>query len=161
MPTIVIPLPTGPTKRHLVELAYGNLGVAGYEFALTPEEVTDALSRLDALMYEWPYNKLGWVHRPPGEGEPDEQSGIPDEVTNAVAAGLALRIAAPLGRDLPAASRANLAVAVSTLYAYTASIPRGQRETNTIAGAGSEHTLAGPFLRETFETENPPPPPGP
>jgi hypothetical protein len=40
----------GPTKRQIVELAFGDIGSAGYEFGRTPEEVTDALLRMNALM---------------------------------------------------------------------------------------------------------------
>jgi hypothetical protein len=35
----------GPPKRQIIELAFGDIGSAGYEFGRTPEEVNDALLR--------------------------------------------------------------------------------------------------------------------
>lgn len=148
---ITIPVPSGPPKRRLVELAFGDLAMAGYELGRTAEEVNDALDRLDALMREWPFNKLGYIHRPYGEGEPDELSGIPDETTNAVSAALALRLAAAMGATLPPEAKANLTRAMSTLYALKASIPTMPLSRHTPAGAGS----GAYFLDETYDDVNP------
>jgi hypothetical protein len=87
----------GPPKRQLIELALGEIGSAGYEFGRTPEEVADALLRLNALMREWPYNQLGYQQPDYGLGDPNDASGIPFEAMNGVAAALALRIAPVMG----------------------------------------------------------------
>jgi hypothetical protein len=60
----------GPPKRQLIELAFGEIGSAGYEFGRTPEEVTDALTRLNALMYQWPWNQLGYIQPTTGLASP-------------------------------------------------------------------------------------------
>lgn len=156
MPTITIPLPSGPSKRRIVELAFGQLTMAGYEFGRTPEEVNDALDQLDALMYEWPYSKLGYIHKPAGEGEPDELSNIPFETLTAVAAGLALSLAGAMGRTMPAEARARLSAATAKLYSYTASIPTMPVARNTPRGAGNGHFQQSPFIDETYEDVNPP-----
>jgi hypothetical protein len=107
----------GPPKRQLIELAFGEIGSAGYEFGRTPEEVTDALTRLNALMYEWPWNQLGYIQPDYGIGEPDDPSGIKFEAMNAVAAALAARIAPMMGATLSPEAKANLAIAMSKVYA--------------------------------------------
>lgn len=152
---ITIPLASGPPKRRIIELAFGDLAMAGYEFGRSAEEVNDALDRLEALMHEWPFNRLGYVHRSYGDGEPDELSGIPFETMNAVSAALALRLAAAMGATLSAEAKANLARAMSTLYGYTASVPTMPLARHTPRGAGSEHALSDYFFNETYESENP------
>ena len=155
MTAITIPVPSGPPKRRIVELAFGDLSIAGYEFGRTPEEVNDAIDRLDAMMYEWPYSSLGYVHKPYGEGEPDELSGIPFETMSAVASGLALSLAGAMGKEMPAESRARLAMSMARLHAYAATIPTMPLARHTPRGAGSEHSLIGPFIDETYESVNP------
>jgi hypothetical protein len=128
----------GPPKRQLIELAFGEIGSAGYEFGRTPEEVTDALTRLNSLMRQWPWNTLGYIQPDYGIGEPDDSSGISFEAMNAVSAALALRIAPVMGASLSQETRANLATAMSSVYALTATVPTMPFAKHTPRGAGSE-----------------------
>lgn len=153
---IVIPLAGGKPKRTLIELAFGDLAMAGYEFGRTPEEVTDALMRLNALMLEWPWSKLGFVQPAYGIGDADELSGIPDDMTNAVGAALALRLAAAMGATLPPEARANLARSMSYVYGQQASIPQMPIAPSTPRGAGAERRRRSPFIEETYIDVNPP-----
>jgi hypothetical protein len=158
--TITLTLSTdGPPKRQIIELAFGEIGSAGYEFGRTPEEVADALLRLNALCREWPYNALGYAQPDYGLGSPDDASGISFEALNGVSAALALRIAPVMGATLSAEAKANLATAVSKLYALTATIPTMPMAKNTPRGMGSEHLtdfgVAAPFISESYDDVNP------
>jgi hypothetical protein len=142
----------GPPKRQLIELAFGEIGSAGYEFGRTAEEVNDALMRLNSLMREWPWNALGYQQPSYGVGEPDDASGINYEAMNGVVAALALRIAPVMGATLSPESRANLATAISKVYALTATIPTMPVAKNAPRGLGTEHQvgigLFSPFIEE-------------
>jgi hypothetical protein len=153
---ITIPLSSdGPPKRQLIELAFGEIGSAGYEFGRTPEEVTDALTRLNALMYQWPWNQLGYIQPDYGVGEPDNPSGIKFEAMNAVAAALAARIAPAMGASLSPEAKANLAIAMSSVYALVATVPSMPMDRHTPRGLGSEHRYgigySSPFIEETAD----------
>ena len=155
MPITIQTATDGPPKRQLIELAFGEIGSAGYEFGRTPEEVTDALLRLNALMREWPWNLLNYVQPSYGVGEPDDASGISYEAMNGVSAALALRIAPVMGATLSPESRANLSSAVSKIYAMTATIPSMPFAQHTPRGLGSEHRLgigySSPYIEETTD----------
>ena len=95
MPIVIHIAEDGPPKRQIIELAFSEAGSAGYEFGRTPEEVADALTRLNALMAEWKTLRgidLGYIQPAYGVGNPDGLSGIPFDCLNVVASYLALRI---------------------------------------------------------------------
>src|SRR4029078_8220495 len=90
----------GPSKRQIIEMAFGEIGSAGYEFGRTPEEVADALMRLNAMMAEWETMRginLGFEHPDYGIGNADNLSGITHDALNIVALYLALRICPMMG----------------------------------------------------------------
>lgn len=144
----------GPPKRQIIELAFGEIGIAGYEFSLTPEMINDALLRLNALMREWPYNLLKYEQPTYGVGSADEGSGISFEYLNAVSAALALRTAPVLGATLSTEAKANLAKAVSVLHAQIATIPTMPRAPHTPRGMGGR-VYSGPYIEETYKDVNP------
>jgi hypothetical protein len=67
----------GPPKRQIIELAFGDIGSAGYEFGRTPEEINDALLRLNALMREYPFSTLGFNQPAYGVGRPRNCRAFP------------------------------------------------------------------------------------
>jgi hypothetical protein len=105
MVTLTLGSPS-PPKRQIIELAFGDIGSAGYEFGRTPEEISDALLRLNALMREYPFSTLGYIQPTYGVGNPEELSGVPDEYLNVVAAKLALRICPMMGASMSPEARA-------------------------------------------------------
>lgn len=152
--TITLTLSTdGPPKRSIIELAWGDIALAGYEFGRTPEEVTDSLLRLNALMLEWPFSMLGYVQPDYGSGEPDDLSGIPFAALNTVAAALAERIAPMMGATLTPEARSNLTRGMAVLRAEYATVPTMPMAANTPRGAGSR-TRVGPFISEAAEDVN-------
>lgn len=154
MPVVLDLSEDGPPKRQIIELAFGEIGSAGYEFGRTPEEVTDALLRLNALMLQWPFNLLAYEQPEYGVGSADDASGIPLAMLNAVASALALRLAPVMGATLSAEARANLTSAVSVLYAQTATVPTMPLAADSLRGAGHRSGF-GPYIRETAEDVNP------
>lgn len=152
---IILPLSEdGPPKRQIIELAFGEAGSAGYEFGRTPEEVNDALLRLNAMMREHPFSTLAYIQPDYGVGNPDEASGVPFEYLNVVASKLALRIAPMMGAVLSAEARANLTTAMSQLNAAAATIPTMPYGSFVPRGAGHRGSF-GPFIAETAEDANP------
>lgn len=120
--------PTTTTKRTIVNMAFEEIGLAGYEFDATPEEQFSALRRLDALMAEWRSTSLDIGYNFPaaiGTGDLDDVSNIPDTALNAVVTSLALRICPAIGKTLSVESRQAYAQAMSALRtAYAIPVER-------------------------------------
>lgn len=141
----------GPPKRQIIELAFGEIGSAGYEFGRTPEEVNDGLLRLNALMREHPFSTLTYNQPVYGVGSPDELSGIPDQWLNVVAAKLALRISPTMGATMSAEAKANLASSMALLNAAAATIPTMPIAAQTPRGAGARWWGFSPFISESAD----------
>jgi hypothetical protein len=149
MVTLTLGSPS-PPKRQIVELAFGEIGSAGYEFGRTPEEVNDALLRLNAMMREHPFSTLDYAQPTYGVGSPDELSGIPDEYLNVVASKLALRLCPAMGATLSPEARGNLASSMALLNAAAATIPTMPIAAQTPRGAGARWGF-GPFIAESAD----------
>jgi hypothetical protein len=160
MPIIIDIAEQGPPKRQIIELAFSELAMAGYEFGRTPEEVTDALSRLNAMMAEWKMMRgldLGYEQPPYGVGNPDVLSGIPHETLNVVASYLALRICPMMGATMSPEAKGNLTRSLMLLESHYATIPTMPLSRHTLAGAGNKTGVyRGPYFHETAEALNPP-----
>lgn len=161
MPIIIDIAEQGPPKRQIIEMAFSEIGSAGYEFGRTPEEVADALSRLNAMMAEWKTLRgidLGYDQPPYGVGNPDVLSGIPHETLNTVASFLALRICPMMGAALSVEAKGNMARSLALLEAHYAQIPTMPLARHTPRGAGRREGLYfGPFINESADDVNPPP----
>jgi hypothetical protein len=140
----------GPTKRQIVELAFGDIGSAGYEFGRTPEEVTDALLRMNALMLEYPFSALSYNQPSYGAGSPDELSGIPNQWFSVVSLSLAERLCGTMGATLAPEARKRLTTGMALLHAAVAIIPTMPLAAQTPRGAGARWGF-GPFIAETAD----------
>lgn len=134
--TVTLSLPAGRPKRDIIELAFDDCGLAGYEFDRTADEQTMALRKLNALMLEWPWNTLGYSQPSYGVGQVEEPSGLPDDAINAVAQYLALRIVPGMGASLSPEQRATNARSLATLQAQYAVIPDSTLPGNVPLGSG-------------------------
>ena len=139
--TAIVPQTT--TKRTLVEMAYEECGLAGYEFDTTPEELASGLRRLDALMAQWrgpgtglalPYNAPAVI----GGSDLDDESGIPDFAANGVAVSLALRIEPMMGKTMSPESRVAYSQSLNAIRAACTVIPERILQRSTIRGAGGK-----------------------
>ena len=161
MPITIYINDEGPPKRQIIEMAFSEIGAAGYEFGRSPEEVADALGRLNAMMAEWKAMRgidLGYNQPTYATGNPDELSGIPFETLNTVASYLALRVCPMMGATIGAEAKGNMARSLVLLEAHYANIPTMPRDRYTPIGAGNRHLYTGPYFHEDADELNPVPP---
>ena len=135
--------PLGPstsTKRQIVEMAYEECSLSGYEFNVTPEELFSGLRSLDALMAEWAQSSKDLGYNAPatfGGGDLEDVSGIPDAAINGVAISLAMSLAPKMGKQMSGETRARLSRSMSVINAMCAkSVSMGWAR-STVAGAGN------------------------
>lgn len=127
--------PSTIDKRTVVEMAYEDIGLPGYEFAGTPEELFSAIRRLDAMMREWPCGQALGYNFPSqmGGSDPDDPVLVPDWAITAMVGKLAQKIAPGQGKTLSSEQKAATASAYSQLLGrlpvpevrYPRSTPRG------------------------------------
>lgn len=140
----------GWTKRQLIDEAFAELALQGYEFDITPEEQQTALRRLDTMMATWEAKsiRVGYsLPSSPTDSDPDQESGLPDTAVETVYLNLAGRIAAGFGKQLSADTRRNAAEGYAALMA-DAAMPRQQQFRSDLPrGAGNRcFPSNGPFL---------------
>jgi hypothetical protein len=133
--------PSTVTKRVVCEMAFEECGLAGYEFDRTAEEWQTVLRRLDTLQAEWRTSELDLGYNAPavvGQGDLDDESGLPDDSLNATALTLALRICPPIGKTLSVESKVALSTSMDQLR--TRYGPKAERRLprNTPMGAGNK-----------------------
>lgn len=145
-------VPSTATKRTIVNMAFEEIGLAGYEFDATPEEQASAVRRLDALLSEW--NGPGVGLKVPysfpdsfGASNLDDASGIPDFAINAVAITLALRIAPAIGKTLSTETRQAMSAGLNALRAAFTVVPSMQLPASVARGAGwKPYGVWAPFV---------------
>lgn len=127
--------PSTTTKRTVVEMAYEDAGLPGYEFSASPEELASGVRRLDAMMREWPCGQNLGYNFPAvlGDSDPDDPTLVPDWALSAMYGKLAVKLAPGLGKTLSNEQKAAAAQAYSQLLgrmpipeaAFPATTPRG------------------------------------
>ena len=141
-------------------MAYGKCGLAGYELGRTPEEITDAMSELDAMMLEWPFSLLGYIQPAYGVSSGDDISGIPPDTLAAVATQLALRLAPNMGKTLPPEAQASMSKSMVLLHSHpmVTQIPTQPYQAHTPRGMGNKgfRQFIDPFIEEQFTDVNTP-----
>ncbi|NVO06789.1 MAG: hypothetical protein HXX19_13050 [Rhodoferax sp.] len=98
------------TKRKLVEEAFAELALAGYDFDLSPDELDTGLRRLDSMMATWSGIgiQLGYsMATSQDDSDLDQDSGVPMFANEAVFMSLAIKLAAGKGKALPSSTRTN------------------------------------------------------
>lgn len=143
----------GWTKRQLVEEAFGELALAGYDFDLQPEEMQTGLRRLDTLMATWSGLglQIGYSFgTTPTDSDLDQDAGLPLVAVEAVYLALAIRIAAGKGKVLSTSTKSAAKTAYDALVSYVASdqVMQQQPRADTPLGAGAKtwRTFRRPFV---------------
>lgn len=145
-------IPSTATKRTIVEMAYEECSLAGYEFNVTPEELFTGLRQLDAIMGELRIQGVPLGYNFPvvfGQGDLEDPNGIPDDAINVIAIKLALRLCPKMGKTMSQDSKAALVSGMTTLRALAAVLPTVYYSYGTIKGAGNRWNYPGrsPYLR--------------
>jgi len=84
------------TKREVIQQAYAELGIASYEFDISPEEMQAGLRLLDLQMAEWNIHGIRVAYN--SGDDIAAQTGVPDWAVNALFLTLAVRLAPSLGK---------------------------------------------------------------
>lgn len=140
------------TKRQYVDEAFEEIGLAGYIFDVTPEELNSALRKLDAMMTAWNAKgiRLGWpAPANPLNSDLDEETEVPDSATEAIRCGLATRIAPGFGKAVSADTRFFGKQAYDQLLSIAAAPIQRQLPSTMPSGAGNKpwRTYDSPFIR--------------
>lgn len=105
------------TKGELVSMALEEIGIAEYEFDISPEQRQSAIRRLDSMIAEW--NARGITLSFPiskiENSGPDDDSNVPDWAWEAILSNLAIRIAPSYGKQVSIETKATAKHAYTTL----------------------------------------------
>jgi hypothetical protein len=132
--------PSTATKRLVIDMAYDEVRLAVPEFQINPNELNTVLTKLDMLMDEWAASGiyLGYnAPTTPGDGDLDDEIGIPNAALHAVALYLALRVSPAFGKSLSAETKAAMMLAMSNLRGMTAHVPNMRLPRTTPLGQGN------------------------
>lgn len=131
----------GWTKRQYIEQAFTEIGLAGYIFDLTPDELNTALRQLDSMMAAWNAKgiRLGWpMPSSPQNSDLDDLTEITDAANEAIYCGLAVRIAPTFGKTVGGQTQFFAKQAYDQLLAIAAMPLEKQLPQTMPAGAGNK-----------------------
>ena len=131
----------GWTKRQFIEQAFAEIGLAGYVFDLTPEQLQTALRQLDSMMAAWNAKgiRIGYpVPSSPQNSDLDEETNVPDSASEAIYCGLGVRIAPGFGKTVGGHTQFFAKQAYDQLLAIAAMPLEKQLPQTMPAGAGNK-----------------------
>jgi len=129
------------SKRQLVEQAFTEVSLNGWEFDITADEKDVALRRLDALMYELASRDVNLSYNFPtamGEGSLNDALGVPDGAFFGLAIMLAKRLCPTMGKTMSTESRMALNDAQKAVYGIGQTIPAVNFANGTAWGSGNK-----------------------
>lgn len=147
------------TRRFIILKAYGELGLAEYNFDLSAEELTTARHMLDMMMAEWEMRVALGYYMPsnPDESDLDDETGLSQGVIKAVWTNLALALAPGLGKTPSPLTMVSAKNGKDAVMARYATIPRLQYSGNLPVGSGNKPLpgLGGFFRPRRYLTTTP------
>ena len=96
------------TKRDYINQAYSSIGYASYAYDLEPEQIQQALVRLDAMLVKWAAKgiRLGWpAPSSPRDSDLDTETNTPDWANEAIYTNLAMQLAPTVGKQVSPETR--------------------------------------------------------
>ncbi|RPF70447.1 packaged DNA stabilization gp4 family protein [Aurantiacibacter spongiae] len=129
-----LPIPSGPTIREIIDFAFAAMGTSDAMFGHSENEYAAALTSLNAMMSEWPFDQLGYIFEDAAGVRLEEESGIARQHMAAVGYALAERMAPSMGKTLTPETRRIKGQTYSRLCAAVADIPAAQYAENTPTG---------------------------
>lgn len=146
----------GWTKRDFIEQAFNEIGLAGYVFDLSPEQLQTALRQLDSMMSTWDGKgiRLGWpISITPGNSDLDTEVPIIPWANEAIYLNLGVRLGPAFGKAVSQETRINAKMAYDGVL-LKASRPQQMQYPGTLpAGAGNKtwRDYNDPFIRQPDE----------
>lgn len=142
----------GWTKREFVEQAFTEIGLAGYIFDLTPEDLQAALRQLDSMLAKWNGRgiRIGWpMPSSPANSDLDQQTDVPDSANEAIYCGLAVRLAPTFGKTVAPQTQFFAKEGYDLLLSIAAQPMEKQFPSTLPAGAGNKpwRNNDSPFIR--------------
>lgn len=141
----------GYTRRDFVNGALEELGLASYAYDATPEELTGAMRRLNAMMAEWNARgiRIGYpIPSGPDSGALDDATDCPDSAWEAVTLGLAIRISPSYGKTLLIDTRGNFARAYQALLNIHAQPAEMQLKRMPLGGGNKPYRWGNNYTAE-------------
>lgn len=128
------------TRRDIIYQAYEELGIAQYNFDITPEEMATARRRLDSMMAQWETIVSIGYYMPsnPDDSDINDDTNLPQGVIDAVATNLALKLAPGLGKTPSAETKIAAKEGKNMVLAQFAVIPQKQYSANLPLGSGNK-----------------------
>lgn len=128
------------TRRDIIYQAYGELGLAEYNFDISPEELATARRRLDSMMAQWETKVPMGYYMPsnPDDSDLDDETNLVQGVIDAVALNLALQLAPGLGKTPSTLTLTNAKNGKTDAFAQYTVIPQKQYSGNLPVGAGNK-----------------------
>lgn len=131
------------TKRQIIDGAFEEIGLFPGFYDLTPEQYQSAMRTLDLMVADWQNNaiRIGYnMASPPGSGDLDDDSGVPDVSLNACILGLAIQIAPRFGKAVSIQTERNFKNAYDNLVQNATNIiPEMQFPQSLPLGAGNKY----------------------
>lgn len=138
------------TRRQYITQAFDELGYASYAYDLEPEQLNSAKRRLDSMLSTWNGMgiRLGFpLPSSPELSDLDEETGVPDYANEAIALGLAVRLAPSIGKVISPDTKANAKRALNVLLKRAAEPVEKQFPGTLPLGAGNKRvTPSSPFV---------------
>lgn len=133
--------PSTTTKGTIVDMAFEEITLAGYNVDATTDEQASAIRRLDSLMARWASNSLDVGYNFPsavGSSLRADASGVPDLALEAAVVDLALAIAPGIGKSLSVETRIRYRQSMNATRAVFATIPEMSLPYRAPRGAGAK-----------------------
>lgn len=141
------------SKRYIALGALEELGMASYQYDITPGEMVSAVRRLDQMMAQWDGMgiRIGYNLPSGDEGsDPDQESGMPDTVLEAAMLNLAVKLAPSYGKVLALDTRLAAHKAYQALLTLNKAELELQNPSDLPQGAGN-YDFYRPFFPQPVD----------
>jgi hypothetical protein len=131
----------GWSKQQIVGHAFTQLGLASYFFNITPQELQDAVQRLDAMIASWDAQgiKISYnLSSLPQNSSLNTDSGLPDIANEAVFLSLAIALAPSYGVPVSMETKVAARQAYNAMLTTLVKVPRMQYRRGMPAGSGNK-----------------------
>lgn len=129
------------TKRQFINASLEEIGIASYDFDISPEQYESALRRLDSMMATWNAKgiRVGYsIPTSPENSDLDQETTVPDSANEAIITNLAIKLAPGYGKMVSNDTKATAKDALNTLAAIHAMPLELQLPGSMPSGAGNK-----------------------